>query len=78
MRVNKKDLENMVKRLNSNAGFKEVNYNTVGSFKLYHDANGYAVHKVTNEHGGVESIGNMYGLTCKECYIFLSGLLVDL
>ena len=75
MRVNKKDLENMVKRLNSVKGFENVEYNTVGSYKLYSDGVGYAIHKVENTGGGVSVVGHCYGMTTKECYYFLSGLL---
>lgn len=75
MRVNKKDLENMVNRLNAVRGFENVEYNTIGSYKLYSDGIGYAIHKIENASGGVSTVGNCYGMTTKECYYFLCGLL---
>lgn len=75
MRITKRDLQNMINRLNAINGFKEVKYNTVGGFRLYQDACGYAIHKIVNVGGGVSSVGNCYGMTTKECYYFLCGLL---
>ena len=78
MTITKKTLEAMVKRLNNAAGFIEPEWNTVGSFKLYKDACGYAIHKIHNNGGGVVTIGNCNGMTTKECYYFISGLLATL
>ena len=75
MRITKRDLQNMINRLNAINGFEEVKYNTVGGFRLYQDACGYTVHKIVNVGGGVSSVGNCYGMTTKECYYFLCGLL---
>jgi len=75
MKITKKDLENMVKRLNAENGFEIPDYSTLGAFRLYKDANGYAIHKVHNEMGGVSTVGHCYAMTVKECYYFLTGLL---
>lgn len=75
MTITRKNLETMVKRLNNINGFNDVEWNTIGSFRLYHDASGYAIQKVMNEGGGVQTIGGCYGMTTRECYYFLNGLL---
>ena len=75
MKITKRHLEGMVERLNYRAGFEEVEYLTVGSYRLYHDGVGYRIDKVENSAGGVSVVGNMYGMTTRECYMFLSGLL---
>lgn len=77
MRVSKKDLLNMVNRLNAVHGFENVEYNTVGSYKLYNDGVGYAIHKVENAGGGVSVVAHCYGMTAKECYYLLCGLLAN-
>ena len=78
MTITRKNLEAMVKRLNSVNGFENPDYNTVGSFKLYKDGVGYAIHKIHNEFGGVVTLGGCYGMTTKECYFFLNGLLANI
>lgn len=77
MRIVKKDLENMVERLNRVRGFNNPQWDTIGSYKLAHNGYGYVIHKVGNEHGGVSVVANCSGMTCKECYYFLSGLLAS-
>ena len=74
MRITKKDLENMVERLNRIHGLTEYDWNTMGSFRLNHNGYGYSIHKVNNEYGGVIVVGNCSGMTTKECYYFLNGL----
>ena len=75
MRVTKTTLQNMVNRLNAEHGFENVGWDTVGAYRLYSDGIGYAIHRVNNAAGGVECIGNMAGMTTKECYYFLCGVL---
>lgn len=75
MRITKKDLENMVKRLNAAHGFIDPDYNTVGSYRLYNSGVGYAIYKVGNSSGGVSVVAHCYGMTAKECYYLLCGLL---
>ena len=78
MTITKKTLEAMVKRLNATSGFENPEYCTVGSFRLSHENGGYSIRKVMNEGGGVQTVGGCYGMTTKECYFFLSGLLATL
>lgn len=75
MRITKKDLENMVNRLNAENGFINPEWDTVGAYRLYKDYNGYSVHKVENAGGGVSVVAHCYGMTTKECYYFMCGLL---
>lgn len=77
MTITKTTLEAMVKTLNAKKGFHDVEWNTIGSYKLYKDGCGYAVHKVHNEGGGVEAVGYCYGMTTRECYFLLSGLMAE-
>lgn len=75
--MKKVTLENIVERLNAKNGVTAPKWNTIGSYKLYKDGAGYAVHKVINAGGGVAAVGNTYGMTANECYFFLTGLLAD-
>ena len=75
MRVTKTTLQNMVERLNNEHGFENPEWNTVGAYRLYIDGCGYAIHKINNTAGGVICLGNMSGMTTKECYYFLAGVL---
>lgn len=78
MRITRKDLDAMVKRLNCIKGYNEPEYNTVGSYRLSFQ-NGYvSVVKVMTEGGGVQTVGGCCGMTTKECYYFLSGILANL
>lgn len=76
--MTRKNLELLVKRLNAINGFENPQYYTVGSYRLHKDGIGYAIQKVCNEAGGVSNVGNISGMTTKECYFFLSGLLANL
>ncbi len=78
MTITRKNLDAMVKRLNVVNGFENPEWSTIGSYRLYKDGIGYAIQKVDNEMGGVSTVGNCYGMTTKECYFFLSGLLSNL
>ena len=78
MTITKKTLEAMVKRLNAVNGIEKAEWNTVGSFRLYKDACGFSVQKVVNDGGGVSNVGGCYGMTTKECYFFLNGLLATI
>lgn len=46
--MRKATLENMITRLNAMNGFEKPEWNTVGSYRLYKDAAGYAVQMVGN------------------------------
>lgn len=74
MRINAKTLENMIYGINSRRGFDGPSWNTVGAYRLYKDYNGYAVHEICNEAGGVNVLGNEHCMTATECYYFLSGI----
>ena len=54
--MKKVTLENMIERLNVKNGVTAPKWNTIGSYKLYKDGAGYAVHKVINAGGGLESL----------------------
>ena len=75
MRITNNDLNNMVKRLNATIGKENADYNTAGAYRLYKDAFGYALHRVMNSGGGVFTVANCYGMTARECYFLLCGLL---
>lgn len=75
MTITKKNLEAMVNRLNAINGIEDAKWNTVGIFRLAKDGCGFSIQKVMNEGGGVSNVGGCYGMTTKECYYFLSGLL---
>lgn len=77
MPITKKNLESMVNRLNAIHGIENANWNTVNSFRLSRDGAGYSIQKVINDFGGVSNVGGCYGMTTKECYYFLKGLLTD-
>lgn len=75
MIIRKKDLENMLKRLNTMRGYLNPHYLTVGSYRLSCENGGYSVREVVNDSGAVRCLGNMYGMTARECYYFLNGLI---
>lgn len=75
MRITRANLESMVSRLNAINGIENAKWNTAGSFRLYSDGCGLSIQKVENEAGGVSNVGGCYGMTTKECYYFISGLL---
>lgn len=74
MKITAKTLENMIYGLNSIRGFDNPKWNTIGAYRLYRDACGYAVHEICNEAGGVCVLGNEHCMTATECYYFLSGM----
>ena len=78
MTITKKTLEAMVNRLNAINGIENANWNTLNSFRLSKDGVGYSIQKVVNDCGGISNVGGCYGMTTKECYFFLSGLLANL
>ena len=78
MRITEKNLVAMVNRLNNEHGFENPKWNTVGSFKLRSENGGYSIAKVKNDGGGIQTIGGCYGMTTRECYYFLNGLLATL
>lgn len=73
--MRKATLENMIARLNAMKGFEKPEWNTVGSYRLYKDAAGYAVKMVGNTAGGIKTVGNSYGMTTSECYYFIAGMI---
>lgn len=73
--MRKATLENMITRLNAMKGFEKPEWNTVGSYRLYKDAAGYAVQMVGNTAGGIKTVGNSYGMTASECYYFIAGMI---
>ena len=58
MRITKKDLENVVSRLNKIAGFDSPEYSTVGSYCLDWAYGGVKLDRYTNTSGGVMSAIN--------------------
>ena len=74
MRVTAKDVQNLVNKINRLKGFENVSYNTIGALQLYRDGIGFAVDVIMNSSGGVKRIIGG-GLTTKESYYYLHGLL---
>ena len=70
------EIKSLVNKINEKNGFTNVQYNTIGAYLLHKDVCGLAVDKVTNIHGGVQKVG--YGMTKKEAYYLLQGLLQNL
>ena len=57
MRITEKMLELQVQRLNRDAGFPgKVGYSTIGAYVLDYAYGGVALHRYTNERGGIEDI----------------------
>lgn len=75
MIIHKSDLENMVRRFNISRGYINPQYLTVGVYRLCRENGGYCVREVVNKSGGLRTVGNVYGMTARECYFFLSGLI---
>ncbi len=75
--MRKETLGNMVARLNEIKCFEKPEWNTVGSYRLYKDAVGYAVQMVGNTAGGIKTVGNSYGMTASECYYFIAGMIAS-
>lgn len=74
MRITEKTLVSMVERLNA---ARKVQAGKIGSYRIYKSGCGYAIDKIANDCGGVDRVGNISGMTAKECYFFLSGILCD-
>lgn len=75
MRVTKKELLVMVETLNNVHDIFNPDWNTLHSYHLTQTSSGYKIEKVMNDHGGVLVVDNVCGMTPKECYFFLRGLL---
>lgn len=75
MIIRKRDLEAMVNRLNIGRGYLAPTPLTVGSYRLMYMDNGYCVCEIMNTSGGRRNIGGCYGMTTRECYYFLNGLI---
>ena len=77
MRVTTKDVQSLVSKINRLKGFENVSYNTIGALHLYNDGIGFAIDMIMNSGGGVKRIIGG-GLTTKEVYCYLHGLLIAL
>lgn len=75
MIIRKRDLQNMVDRLNIGRGYIAPTPLTVGAYRLDIENGGYCVREVVNESGGRRTLGNCYCMTSRECYYFLNGLI---
>lgn len=75
MIIRKRDLENMVDRLNTGRGYLAPRPYTVGAYRLMSENGGYCVREIVNESGGVRTLGHAYCMTARECYYFLCGLI---
>ena len=70
------EIKNLVNKINEKNGFTNAQYNTIGAITYHKDICGVSIEKITNIGGGVESIA--YGMTKKEAYYLLQGLLQNL
>jgi hypothetical protein len=70
------EIKSLINKINETKGYINAQYNTIGAIILQKDICGIGINKITNEHGGVHELG--YGMTKKEAYYFLQGLLQDL
>jgi hypothetical protein len=77
MKITQKDLEAVLKRINSKAGFENPKYSTIGSFLLDGAYGGWKLAQYCNEHGGQRDITSGF-IPKKELYYqmhaFLSGM----
>ena len=73
MKTTMQEIRDLINKINEKEGLTEVKYNTIGAIKLEQDICGIGINKVTNEHGGVNSLG--YGMTKNETYYLLQSLL---
>lgn len=78
MIIRKRDLENMVTRLNTGRGYLSPHPLTVGAYRLVSKNGGYCVREVVNTSGGVRILGHCYCMSARECYYFLNGLIEGL
>jgi len=74
MSLRRENLQNLVNRINEGRGYFNPTTLTVGAYRLMHENGGYCVREVVNVGGGVRTLGHCYGMTTRECYIFLQGL----
>lgn len=70
------EIKSLINKINETKGYINAQYNTIGAIILQKDICGIGINKITNEHGGVYKLG--YGMTKKEAYYLLQGLLQDL
>lgn len=71
MRVTKSNLEYKVSIVNYLIGKED---SEPGSVRYYKDATGYAIHQLHNESGGVRNLSG-HGLSAREAYLFLCGMI---
>ena len=72
MKVTMRDVIDLTKTINTLRGFE--NYNTIGALYAYKDGCGIAIDIIVTSSGGVKRIAGG-GLTTKEAYFYLKGLL---
>lgn len=61
-RITVKQLKNQIEQLNVASGFDpNPPYSTVGAYTLSQAYGGYALHKWTNEHGGISDMSGGHG-----------------
>ena len=70
------EIKNLVSKINEKNGSVNAQNNTIGARIIQKEICGIGINKITNEHGGVHELG--YGMTKKESYYLLQGLLQDL
>ncbi|QGJ90020.1 hypothetical protein PBI_MARYV_148 [Mycobacterium phage MaryV] len=62
--------------LNGKLGFSHVEYNTVGSIRLYRAMGTVQIQRVVSEHGGITVL--LYTDTLREAATFVDGMLAAL
>jgi hypothetical protein len=74
--MTKAHVEAKIDIVNGMLGHDEPEWNTIGAVRLYGAYGAYAVHRVSNEHGGVTDLSTLG--TLRETAVFLSGMIVAL
>lgn len=82
MRITMKTLEARLAHLNELAGFSAPKYSDIGAYCLSGAYGGVALHKYTNNAGGITDIFNQGHMPKKELYglmsAYISGIETDL
>lgn len=78
MIIRKRDLQNMVSRINTGRGYIAPTPLTIGAYRLDVENGGYSIREIVNESGGKRTLGHCYCMTARECYYFLNGLIAGL
>lgn len=74
-RITQKDLETLVKAINTAKGIENPQWNTVGSYQLSYAYGGVQLHRVCNTSGGVSTVSTGGYGTKRQLYVFMKGML---